>query len=79
VGEGREYVAAWAATTSWHALAALERAARGEDLEEALGELRDQGLAVAETVRELGDQAQRRALVQAVVAGVRMAAAVAAP
>lgn len=79
VGVSREYLEQFAGATAWSALSVLELGAEGEQLEDALAELEAQALAVAETIAELGDQAQRRALVAAVLGAVRLAAAVAAP
>ncbi len=78
-GEAGDYLQAFTATAAWHALAVLERDASAVDLEQALGELEDQSLAVAETIDELVDHATRRALVRAVVGAVRIAAALATP
>lgn len=78
-GQAGEYLEAFARASAWHALAVLERDPASLDLDEALGELEDQALAVAETIDELADQAQRRALVKAVVGAVRFAVTVATP
>lgn len=73
-GSASAYVEEFAQAAAWHVLAALERP--GAD---TLGELEDQTRALAETLRELADQATRRALVRAVVGATRLAFAVATP
>jgi hypothetical protein len=78
-GDAARYLEEFLAATAWSALSVLELAERGEPVESALAELEEQTRVVLETIAELADQAQRRALLRAITASARLIVAAAAP
>lgn len=80
VPRARGYLAEYLTTVSYQAIAAIESAEYGiGDPAHLLEEFEAQALAVAETLDEMSDQAQRAALVRSLTAAVRLAVAVVAP
>jgi len=79
VGTSAAYLEQFTAATAWSALHALELAERGEPAEQAFAELEEQARVVLETIAELADQAQRRALVRVITTFARTLVSVAVP
>lgn len=80
VPRARGYLAEYLNTVAYQALATVESVEFGvDDPESLLEEFHAQALAVAETLDEMSDQAQRAALVRSLTAAVRLAVAVVAP